>query len=108
MIERTETVQPCGGALSRSHSNFQSEDFLWQLFVAVEILQQRPEIGDGIRDRFRMIGIRRSARQCFFESVAGSAFPQRKVLPEKIVESPDDAGTNRAKRFQVNPLARFG
>src|SRR5262245_22863798 len=55
-----------------------------------------------------MIGVRRSAGQRVFESMTGSAFPKWKVLPEKIVESPDHTPTRRRERFQINPLARCG
>ena len=38
--------------------------------------------------------------------MAGSALPERQVLPEKVVEAPDQTGADRRKRLQVDTLAR--
>ena len=76
----------------------------YQLAVTISLLPLA-SLGDRIGYGFGMVCIRSSAGQCLFKSVSGSALPQWKVLPEKIVESPYQSGSDRRKRFKVNPLA---
>src|SRR5262245_32300296 len=77
VVERSEAIQPGGRPLAGSNTDFKSENLLRQLFAAVEVLQKRPEIGDVVPDRFRMISVRCPARKGFLESMTGGIFPER-------------------------------
>src|SRR5262245_30471519 len=96
-IERSKTIQPRGGPLSCPDADFEREDFLWKLIVAVQILEQGPKVRDRVRDSIGMIGIGSSAGQGFLETMSCSGFPHWQVLPEQVVESPNQTGTDRLK-----------
>src|SRR2546422_547395 len=53
-----------------------------------------------------MVCVRGAAGQGLLEPLTGRALPKRKMLPEHVVEPPDEAGADRRKRLQINPLLR--
>src|SRR2546425_8256737 len=107
-IEGVKTVEPCARTTARADANLHREDLRRQLVMAFEILEQGPEVRNRVCNSLRVIGIRRSTRQRLFKSLAGSGLPKGKVLPEQVVESPDQTGTDWSKRLEVNALLRTG
>ena len=75
VVKRAKTIQPQGRALSGSDADLQNENVRWKLFMILEVFQQRPEVGDGIGYSFRMIGVRLSAGQSLFISLARRRLP---------------------------------
>src|SRR5262245_6831095 len=105
-VQRAETVEPGGRSMSCSNADLERKNFLGKLIVALQILKQSPEVRHGVSYSFRMISVRSTARQCLFESVARRVFPQRQVLPEEMVKTPDHAPSSWCKWLQIDALAR--
>ena len=57
LVERLEAVEPGGRASAGTDADLQAEDLGRQLTARVEVAQQRPEVGDGIGYRLRMIRV---------------------------------------------------
>src|SRR6516164_7733804 len=89
-IECAKSVEPGRSPLSCTDADFECENLFRKLLLFLKIVRQLPEIGDGVANRVRMIRIGSSARQRFLKPMAGGAFPQRQVLPEEIIQTPDD------------------
>src|SRR5262245_62140414 len=94
-IQCTKTIEPGRSPLTGTNADFEREYFLRKLVLVLEVLEQRPEIRYSIPNGFRMIGVRGTPRQSLLESLSDCVFPERQVLPEEIVEAPDDSGADR-------------
>ena len=73
--------------------------------VRVEVLEERPEVGDAMRDGLGMIGVRLATRESLFVAAAGGALPVRELVPVEAVEIPGDAVAEGAKVFEGEAVA---
>src|SRR5215471_1998250 len=103
-VQLPKTIEPGRSSLAGANTDFEREDLLGKLVLTLEVLEQRPEIRDSIADGFWMIGVRGTSRQGLLESMPRCAFPERQVLPEEVVEAPDDSGADRLEWFQIYAL----
>ena len=90
-VERLEAVEPCGRARAGTDADLEPVNLGRQLAARLEIAQQRPEVGDRIGDRLRMVRVGRSAGQRRLEALARGRFPVAQVPPEQPVEAPHQA-----------------
>ena len=67
-------------------------------------MQQGPEIGHAIGDRFRIVAVRCAARQRLLITLAGGDLPVLQTAPIELVELPHDAGAHGLKFLQRQPV----
>ena len=67
-----------------------------------EILEQSPEIGDGIGDGAGIVRFGFAAWKRGFVAFAGGLFPVFEAMPVETIEIPGDAGTERLEFFEVD------
>src|SRR5215471_12262785 len=104
VVQSAEPIQPCGCTLSSADADLHGKDFSRKQIMALEVFQQRPEIGYRVRNSFRMVSVRRACWQSLLEAMSCGCFPEWKVLPEQVVEAPDNARTYRCERFEIYAL----
>jgi hypothetical protein len=80
-VERAEAIEPGRRARPRSDADLEREDLGRKLAALVEIDEQRPEVGDGVRDGAAVVRVRASRRQRLLEAAAGRGFPVGDALP---------------------------